>query len=117
MDIPPNIGEETHRPECPRRMYSTLVASRLFWRDEGTGIAKGLTGVVVEEEGDATTKLTCYLFHSRTNCLLLYCYKRTLGWIIESLKLEGKVSNADAVDNESNGSISTPDCGMAVRCI
>lgn len=52
MDIPPKIGEETRRPELPRRMYSTFVASRLFWRDEGTGIAKGMFVVVTEEFDD-----------------------------------------------------------------
>jgi len=52
MDIPPKIGEETRRPELPRRMYSTFVASKLFWRDEGTGIANGMIVVVIEEFDD-----------------------------------------------------------------
>lgn len=42
MDIPPKMGLETRRPEDPRRMYSTFVASRDFWREEGMGMANGM---------------------------------------------------------------------------
>lgn len=62
MDIPPKIGEETRRPELPRRMYSTFVASRLFWRDEGTGIAKGMIVVVIEEFDDLWREMKERLF-------------------------------------------------------
>jgi hypothetical protein len=62
MDIPPKIGEETRKPELPRRMYSTFVASRLSWRDEGTGIGKGMIAVFLEAFDDLSRELKKELF-------------------------------------------------------
>lgn len=36
-DMAPRMGTETRKPDLPNWVYETLVSSRLFWRDWGTG--------------------------------------------------------------------------------